>query len=68
MEVSIHLRFLHQEMGLRGRELTRRYLEYSRAGIYCHAKKRIGSEHIDKRHKNPGRPRKLSEHDGHSLL
>ena len=68
VEVSIHLRFLHQEMGLRGRELTRRYLEYSRAGIYHHAKKQIGSEHIDKRHTNPGRSRKLSEHDRRSLL
>ena len=68
VEVSVHLRFLHQEMGLRGRELTRGHPEYSRASIYPHAKKRIGAEHTDKRHTNPGRPRKLTERDRRSLL
>ena len=68
VELSIHLRFLHQEMGVRGRELTRRYLEYSRASIYCHAKKWVGAEDTDKRHTNPGRPRKLTECDWRSLL
>ena len=68
VEVSVHLRFLHQELDLIGRELTRRYPEYSRVSIYSHAKKRIGTEHTDKRHTNPGRPRKLTEHDRCSLL
>ena len=68
MEVSIHLRFLHQEMGLRGRALTRRYPEYSRASIYRHAKKRTGAQHTGKRHTNQGKPRKLTEHDRRSLF
>ena len=68
MEVSVHLRFLHREMGLRGRELTRRCPEYSRASIYRHAKKRIEVGHTDKRHTNPGRPKKLIERDRRSLL
>ena len=68
VEVSVHLRFLHREMGLRGRELTRRCPEYSRASIYRHAKKRIEVGHTDKRHTNPGRPKKLIERDRRSLL
>ena len=68
MEVSIHFRFLHQEIGLRGRALTRRYPEYSRASIYCHAKKRTEAQHTGKRHTNQGKPRKLTEHGRRSLL
>ena len=49
--VSVHLRFLQQEMGLRGRELTRRYPEYLRASIYRHAKKRIGEEYTERQAK-----------------
>ena len=49
--VSVHLRFFQQEMGLRGKELTRRYPEYLRASIYRHAKKRIGEEYTDRQAK-----------------
>ena len=66
--VSIHLRYLHQDLGVRGDELLSRYKEYSRASVFRHARKPINDNIVDKRKFNNGRPKKLSERDERSIL
>ena len=63
LDVSVHLRYLHQDAGLSGRELVEKYPEYSPRSIYRHAKKSIGTTLVDKRGQNPGRPKKLNDRD-----
>ena len=55
-------------MGIKGKRLLDKYKPYSKASIYRHAKKPIGSPVIDKRKQNPGRPPKLSARDKRSIL
>ena len=68
LEVSLHLRYLYQDLGIRGKKLCDKYKQFSKASIYRHAKKPIGSLAVDKRKHNPGRPPKLSERDKRSIL
>ena len=37
LEVSIHIRYLYQDKGLRGKELLKKYPMCSKASIYRHA-------------------------------
>ena len=59
INVSIHLRFLHQDMGLRIEELLDLYKEYPKTSIIHHAKKNVNDTNPDKRKFNKGRPKKL---------
>lgn len=68
IEVSLHLRYLYQDLGIRGRQLLVKYKQFSKASIYRHARKPIGNPVIDKRKHNPGRPPKLSERDKRSII
>ena len=68
LEVSLHLRYLYQDLGTRGKQLLDKFKQYSKASIYRHAKKPIESRAIDKRKNNPGRPPKLSARDKRSIL
>ena len=68
LDVSIHLRYLHQDLGLTGPALMKRYRQYSRASIFRHMKKRTGDVVADKRRQNSGRPRLLSARDKRSIL
>lgn len=68
VDVSIHLRYLMQDLGIRGKELLKRYPMYSKASIYRHASKPIGQKSEDRRRFNPGRPKKLSDRDRRSIL
>ena len=68
LDVSIHLRMLYNEHGLRGQQLLDRYPEYTKASIYSHAKKPICEMTVDERKHNPGRPRKLSERDERAII
>ena len=68
IEISFHLRYLYQDLGIKGKELCHKYKQFSKASIYRHAKKPIGSSVVDKRKQNPGRPPKLSERDKRSIL
>ena len=64
LEVSCQIRALHQIGGMKGSDLVRRFPQYSRASLYRHAKKPLdGTDRIDRRHRNRGRPRKLNDRD-----
>ena len=67
-EVSLHLRYLYQDLGIKGKQLLDEYKQYSRASIYRHAKKPIKNTVIDKRKYDPGRPPKLSKRDKRSII
>ena len=59
LNVSIHLRYLYQDKSLKGKELLKRHLMYSKATIYRHASKPIkikdNGAHINT-NKKRGRP------------
>ena len=60
LEVSVHLRYLYQDKGMRGKEFLKVYSKVSEATIYCHAKKPVADKTVDNRKYNHGRPRKIS--------
>ena len=62
-DVSVYVRYLHQHGGLKGKELTDKFPEYSPRSIHRHARLPIGEDPADKRKQNKGRPRLLTEHD-----
>ena len=51
MEVSIHIRYLHQDKGESLKDLMLRYIEYSQTSLHRHSKKLIGQTPKDLRHK-----------------
>ena len=57
---SAEIKILYQVHGIRGKDLCRRFPNISRANIYKHAKKPLGTDFVDRRKDNPGRPRKIS--------
>lgn len=67
-DVSVYLRYLFQDLHLKGKALLDRFPQYSKASIYRHAKKPIGETPEDKRHKNIGRPSLLSERDKRTII
>ena len=68
-EMSLYLRFLHQEGSVSVKELCRRYPKYAVRSIYRHAKKKISIKMpVDGRHSNAGRPTKMTIHDERHLL
>ena len=69
LHVSIHLRYLYQDRGVRGKQLLQKYPMYSRTSIYRHAKKPITAEPVDdNRHRNKGRPSKVSARDKRAIF
>jgi transposase len=62
-DVSVYVRYLHQHGGVKGKELTDKFPEYSAHSIHRHAKLAIGEDPTDKRKHNKGRPRVLTERD-----
>ena len=58
-EVSLHLRYIYQEKGIRGKELLKIYLKILKATIYQHAKRPVADKTVDKRKHNHGRPKKI---------
>lgn len=68
MEVSIYLRYLYQDLGIRGQELLKRFPEYPKTSVYRHAKMEIGAVKYDGRHKNTGRRKKLTERDERNIF
>ena len=63
LEVSVHLRYLDQEKGIRGRELLKMYPNLSKGIIYQRAKKPVADKTVDKRKHNHGRPKKISQRE-----
>ena len=68
LDVSIHLRYLHQDKGVPLKDLLKRYPQYSKTNIYRHSKKKIGENSVDNRKQNKGRPRKLTERDDRQII
>lgn len=68
LSVSIRLRYLFQDKGIRGKELLKMFPKYSRRSIYRHASKSFEETVHDKRKANPGRPPKLSSRDKRAIL
>ena len=64
----MHLRYLHQDGGKSGKELVKRYPQYTRTSIYRHMKLPIGDCTEDKRHNNCGAPKKLTVRDERNIL
>ena len=58
---SAEIKILYQLYNVRGKELTKRFPHMSRANIYKHAHKAIGTEFIDRRKENKGRPSGITE-------
>ena len=61
LEVSVHMRYLHQDLGIKTRAIIKKYPQYSKSSIYRHANKSSG---VVKEQKNKGgRPTKMSVRD-----
>ena len=67
MEISVHLRYLHQDLKLPLKEIMQRYPTLSKTTIHRHCRKTIGSPTTDGRSNNKGRPKKVSERDARRL-
>ena len=69
-EVSVRLRYLHQDKGKKICELLKmkQFSLYSKSNVYLHAKLPIRSAHNDLRDNNKGRPRLLTERDQRSIV
>ena len=61
LRLSVYIRFLHKEGGMKICDIAKRYPQFPRRTISWHANKDIEEEVFDKRTVNPGRPRKLSK-------
>ena len=48
LEVSLHLTYLHQDKGIREKELLKMYPKLSKTTIYRHAKKPVADKTVDK--------------------
>ena len=67
LDVSIHLRYLRQDLHMQLPELCDKYPQYPRTSIWRHSKMPIGEQKVDKRKESKGRPRKLTERDERKL-
>lgn len=72
LEVSVHWRYLHQDMRLTWKQIHdmkgRGYQKYSKATICRHMKKPFNDLVNDKRKQNKGRPKKLTDRDRRNIL
>ena len=68
LEVSVHLRYLYQDKGIRGKKILKIYPKLSKATIYRHHKKPLADKTLDKLKHNHGRPRRISPWDKHIIL
>ena len=66
--VSVHLRYLHQDLGIKGTDLVKRFPKYRRSAIYRHMLKEVGDVVVDKRKGNKGRPKVLTLRDERNIL
>ena len=67
LAVSIRIRYLFQDKGVRGKELLKIIPKCLRRSIYRHTVRAFDSVEGDKRKPNPGRPRKLTDRDERAI-
>jgi len=63
LEVSMHIRVLHQEFGWKVCDMQKKFKTIPRRTLSYHANIKLNENKIDKRKYNKGRPSKLSERD-----
>ena len=68
LEVSIHLKYLHQDLGLGIASIQKKYPQYPKTTLYRHMKAPITKEEKKKPKKKLGRPKKLSERDERKII
>ena len=68
LQVSIQLRYLHQDKCETLSQCIQRYPEYSKTSIHRHSKLPITDINTDKRQKNKGRSQKLDERDSRKII
>lgn len=65
-EVSVYLKYLHQDLGLGIAAIQKKFPQFSKTSLYHHMKAPIVKE--KKITKKQGRPRKLSERDERKII
>ena len=68
LAVSIRIKYLFQDKGVRGKDLLKMFPKYSRRSIYRHTAKVFDSVEDDKRKPNSGQPRKLTGRDEKAII
>lgn len=68
LDASIRVRYLHQDMGIPGKDIINKYRRYSKSAVYNHIKKSIGDVVPDKRQRNKGGPKVLSQRDERRIV
>ena len=68
LEVSVKLRYLHQDKGVKIRELLKRFPNYSKPNVNIHAKLPDEAAKTDGRKLNKGRPKVLIVRDERKII
>ena len=63
LEISVYLRYLYQDKGMKGKELLKMYPKLLKAAIYRRTKKFVADKTVDNRKYNHSRLRKISPWD-----
>ena len=58
--VSAEIKIMYQVHKIRGQKLLEKFPGISKANIYKHARRPIGTDFVDKRKTNSGRPSKIT--------
>ena len=68
LEVSVRIRYMHEDKGVKVAKLIKLFPKYSKSNIYLHAKYPVHIVKDDRHSKNMGQPRLLTERDKRSLI
>jgi len=69
VDISVHLKYLYQDKGIKGAELLKKYPQFSKATIYRHAKAPIGQTKPKlNQQRRRGRPAKLSGREKRMII
>lgn len=68
VDVSVYIRYLYHDGGIRGKKLLEMFPDYSKRTIYHHIHLPVGEITVDRRHFNKGRPKILTDRDGRNII
>ena len=68
LEVSVRLRYLHQDKGVKICDLVKGFPNYSKSNIYIHVKLPDEAAKTDGRKLNKGRPKVLTVRDERKII